>query len=191
MSKEEIVFPSSGALQGKRIQLRPPRPEEMKFIRRLWNDAETMKPVGGAFDLTDQQAHEWFTRKINPGRPEDCYLLILTKQGQPVGEISFHRLHRPSMTAELNLKIAHEERRKGYAKEAMLLFLNYFFNSLKGWVLVGDVTPDNIAGQQALLSFGFEHDPKVKDVFKLLMTRERYNTFYHRNEAPKNQIDKC
>jgi len=35
------------------------------------------------------------------------------------------------MTADFNLKIAHKERRKGYAKEAMLLFLDYFFNCQK------------------------------------------------------------
>ncbi len=190
MPKDKTVFSTKGVLQGRKIQLRPPRPEEMKFVRWLWSDPDTMRPVGGAFDLTDQQAHEWFTRKINPGKPEDCYLLILTNEGQPVGEISFHRLHRPSMTAELNLKIAHKERRKGYAKEAMLLFLDYFFNSLKGRVLVDDVALDNKAGQQALLSFGFEHDPKVKDVFGLLMTAERYNTLYHRNKAAKTRIDR-
>jgi RimJ/RimL family protein N-acetyltransferase len=156
----------------------------MKFIRWLWSDPETMRPVGNAFDLTDQEAHEWFVRSINPGSPEDCYLLIFTKQGQPVGEISFHRLHRQSMTADFNLKIVHKERRKGYAKEAMLLFLDYFFNCLKGRVLIDDVALDNKAGQQTLLSFGFEHDPKVKDVFSLLMTRERYNTLYHRNKTP-------
>ncbi len=191
MPKNQTAFSSSAMLQGKKVQLRPPRPEEMKFIRWLWSDPETMSPVGNAFDLTDQEAHEWFLRSINPGSAEDCYLLIFTKQGQPVGEISFHHLHRPSMTADLNLKIAHKERRKGYAKEAILLFLNYFFNGLKGRVLVDYVALDNIAGQQTLFSFGFEHDPKVKDVFRLLMTRERYNTLYHRNEAPKNQINKC
>ncbi len=186
MPKDRDAFCSRGVLQGKRIQLRPPRPEEMKFIRWLWSDPETMRPVGKAFDLTDQEAHEWFLRSINPGSPEGCYLLIFTRQGEPVGEISFHRLHRPSMTAELNLKIAHKERRKGYAKEAMLLFLNYFFNSLRGRVLIDDVALDNKAGQQALLSFGFEYDPKAKEVFRLLMTRERYNTLYSRNESPRN-----
>ncbi|MBA7581352.1 hypothetical protein ES708_23254 [subsurface metagenome] len=191
MAKGKAVFSTEGVLQGRRIQLRPPRREEMEFVRWLWSDPDTMRPVGGAFDLTDQQAHEWFTRKMNPGKPEDCYLLILTNEGQPVGEISFHRLNRPSMTAELNLKIAHKKRRKGYAKEAMLLFLDYFFNCLKGRVLFDDVALDNKAGQQALLSFGFEYDPKVKDVFRLLMTPERYNTLYHRNKAAKTHSDKC
>jgi len=67
MPKGKAVFSTEGVLQGRRIQLRPPRREEMEFVRWLWSDPDTMRPVGGAFDLTDQQAHEWFTRKINPG----------------------------------------------------------------------------------------------------------------------------
>ena len=79
MPKDNTIFPSSSVLQGRKIQLRPPLPVEIKFVRWLWSDPDTMEPVGGAFDLTDQEAHEWFVREINPGRPEDCYLLILTK----------------------------------------------------------------------------------------------------------------
>ncbi len=97
MSKDRTLPDLNDLLQGKIICLRQPRPEEMKFIRWLWSDPETMKPVGGPFDLTDQEAHEWFVRGINPGRSEDCYCLIFTKQGQPVGEIGFYRLHRPSI----------------------------------------------------------------------------------------------
>ncbi len=183
MPKDKTVFPNNDVLQGRKIELRPPRPEEMKFVHRLWSIPQTMKPVGGAFDLTDQEAHEWFSREINPGRPEDCYLLIVTREGQPVGEISFHHLHRQSMTADFELKIVHKERRKGYAKEAVLLFLDYFFNCLKGRVLFDDVAPDNKAGQQTLLSFGFEYDAKVKDVFRLLMTQERYNSLCQTNKC--------
>jgi len=38
----------------------------MKFVRWLWSDPDTMRPVGGTFDLTDQEAHELFVREINP-----------------------------------------------------------------------------------------------------------------------------
>lgn len=51
----------------------------------------------------------------------------------------------------------------------------YFFNRSGGRILVDDVASGNYAGQQALLRFGFEHDPSAEDVFKLRMTRERYN----------------
>ena len=82
------------------------------------------------------------------------------------------------MTAELNIKIASTERGKGYAREALFLFLDYFFNHFGGRVLIDDIALDNYAGQRALLRFGFEHIPSEKEVFRLRMTREQYNNLY-------------
>lgn len=148
----------------------------MRFIRRLWSDPETMRPVGGPVHLTDEQAEDWFARKIDPGNPTDSYRLILDHENRPVGEISHHHLDAESMTASFNIKIMHAERGKGYAKEAMQIFLNEFFNVRGGRVMMDDVALDNLAGQEALIRFGFEHDSNAGEVFRLRMTRERFNS---------------
>jgi RimJ/RimL family protein N-acetyltransferase len=165
-------------LQTERIQLRVPQWNETRFIRWLWSDPETMTPVGGPITLSHDQARQWFARMIDPGSPTDCYRLIFNEEDRPVGEISLHRLDPDSMTADFNLKIANAERRKGYASEAALLFLEYFFNQCGGRVLVDDVALNNHVGQQALLALGFEHDPEVEKVFRLRMTRDQYNELY-------------
>ncbi len=152
----------------------------MQFIRWLWSDAETMNPVGGPIQLTDNQAQRWFAEMIDPGSPTDCYRLISNEEERLVGEISFHRLELDSMTAELNIKVASSERGKGYAREAMLLFLDYFFNEFGGRLLTDDVALGNAAGQQTLLRLGFEHDPKKEQVYRVCMTHERYNELYGR-----------
>ena len=41
-----------------------------------------------------------------------------------------------------------------------------------------EVALENELGQQALLSFGFKHDPTVKEVFMLKITREHFNNLY-------------
>lgn len=150
----------------------------MQFIRWLWSDPETMKPVGGPVHLTDDRARRWFAQKIDPGSPTDCYRLICVEENRPVGEISFHRLDLNSMAAEFNIKLAGTERGKGYAREAMLLFLDDFFNRFGGRMMMDDVAVDNYAGQQALLRFGFDRDPGVEKVFRLRMTRDQYNDLY-------------
>lgn len=165
-------------MQDCHIELRLPTQEDMQFIRWLWNDPETMKPVGGTISLTDEQAHQWFAKMIMPGCSTDCYRLIFNEENEPVGEISFHRLNPVTMTAEFNVKIAHSQRGKGYAQKAMFLFLDFFFNQLGGKVMVDDIALDNYQGQQVLLKFGYEHDPKVKNVFRVTMTRDRYNCLY-------------
>ncbi len=161
-----------------RIKLKRPEWNDIKFIQWLWSDPETMKPVGGPIILDDQKAKTWFERMIEPGSPTDSYRLILNQDLIFVGEISFHRLVPETMTADFNIKIANKYRSKGYSKEAMVLFLDYFFNEIGGLVLKDEVALENTLGQQALLSFGFKHDPTAKEVFMLKITREQFNNLY-------------
>jgi RimJ/RimL family protein N-acetyltransferase len=114
---------------------------------------------------------------VDPGSPTDRYRLIYDAAGRPVGEISFHRLQPATMTAAFNVKIAGRDRGKGYARCAMLLFLDDFFNRSGGRVLVDDVAPENVGGQKALLSFGFDRDAGGRAV-RLRMTREKFNGLY-------------
>ena len=76
------------------------------------------------------------------------------------------------------MKIASTRRGKGYAKKAMLLFFDIFFNQVGGRIMIDDVALDNLRGQHLLLNFGFEHDSQFVDVFRLSLTHERYNSIY-------------
>lgn len=160
--------------QSHDVELRVPMTGDLPFIQWLWSDPETMKAVGGPFYMSDDQAQRWFAAMIDPGQPTECYRLLFNNENEPVGEISFHRLDPTTMTAELNIKIASAHRGKGYAKKALLQFLDYFFNQRGGRVMLDDVALDNREGQTLLLRFGFEHDPRTAAVFRLFMTRERY-----------------
>lgn len=165
-------------LQNTQVMLRLPTENDMSFIRWLWSDPETMEPVGGPIHLTDEQAQDWYAEFIYPGNPSDHYRLILNEKDEAVGEISFHQLNSSNMTAAFNIKIASTQRGNGYAKKAMLLFLDGFFNQIGGRVMVDDVAVDNHSGQHLLMNFGFEHDSQAVDVFRLFLTRERYNSLY-------------
>ena len=79
--------------QNTQVELRLPNENDMAFIRWLWSDSETMKPVGGPIQLTDEQAQYWFADITNPGNPSDFYRLIFNEKNEPVGEISFHQLN--------------------------------------------------------------------------------------------------
>ena len=66
--------------QNTQIELRLPTKNDLKFIRWLWSDPETMKPVGGPIQLTDEQTQYWFAEIINPGNPSHFYLLIFNER---------------------------------------------------------------------------------------------------------------
>lgn len=150
----------------------------MQYIRWLWSDPETMEAVGGPVILTDDQADRWYESMIAPGRPTECYRLILDDDGKPVGEVSFHHLDRDTMKAMFNLKIAHPERGKGYGHTAMMVFLDEFFNVLGGREMLDDLAPDNLRGQEVLHRFGFERELSNDDLYKVRMTKEGFNKLY-------------
>lgn len=133
-----------------------------------------MAAVGGPCEMPEDRARDWYARMVEPGCREDCYCLIFSEHQQPVGEVSFHRLDA-NMHATLNIKVLASERGKGYAREALPVFLDFFFNRVGGRCMADDVALDNLAGQQLLLGFGFEQDPLRKDVCLLCMTRGKFN----------------
>ncbi len=160
-------------LAGSPIRLRPPRWDEMAFVKRLWSDPATMAAVGGPCELSNARTREWYARMVDPGSREHCYCLILNEQDRPVGEVSFHQLDE-SMHATLNIKVLACERGKGYGRKALLVFLDFFFHRVGGRCMNDDVGPANTAGQRLLLEAGFEQDSGRTDVCLQRMTRERF-----------------
>ena len=160
------------------IELRTPTWQDMQYIRWLWGNEETMQPVGGPVHLTDEQALEWFQRLVDPGNMTDRYMLISNEDQHWVGEISFHHFEPKTGTAMFNLKIAASDRGKGYARTAMRIFLNTFFNELDGRIMLDDIALGNMRGQEVLLRFGFRHDPIKKDIFRTTITKEQFNRLY-------------
>jgi RimJ/RimL family protein N-acetyltransferase len=173
-------------MQTDMMSLRKPEWKDISFIRQLWSDEATMRPVGGPVVMTDEQAANWYASKIDPGNPSDCYRLIMDQEHRPVGEISYRDLDPETRRAHFNIKIMHVERGKGYAKGAMRIFLDEFFNQHGGRLMLDDVAPDNIAGQELLFHFGFEHDPGPGEVFRMRLTRERFNALHRQAHQPQS-----
>jgi RimJ/RimL family protein N-acetyltransferase len=163
-------------LQGRKVHLRLPRYSELSFIRTMWGDPQTMEPVGGPVDFPEARAKEWFARMIQPGSPADCYCLIISQEGAPVGEVSFHQWNPKERSAVLNIKVLAAQRAHGYAKDAIDVFLEFFFVRVGGELLTDDVAGTNRAGQQLLTSLGFAGDNLVQGICRMMMTKRMYES---------------
>ncbi|MGI1690400.1 GNAT family N-acetyltransferase [Thermoanaerobacter uzonensis] len=161
--------------KGKNIYIRPPKYEETAYINKLWSDVDTTGEVGGPFFLPEEKVSSWFQKMVDPTDGHNFYCLIFNNKDEPVGEVSFHRFDDSTKTAELNIKIERIHRGKGYAKEALFLLLDYYFNEFGGEIMIDPVLLSNKKAQKMLLSFGFEHDPSNKEVFLLKMTKDMFN----------------
>lgn len=165
-------------IKGNNVLLRPPTKDELKYIQKLCSDHKTMKEVGGTVELSDERAIDWYSRKISSNDNTDYYCLIFNNDDIPVGEISFHSYDSKEKSARFNVKIEYIHRGNGYAKEAMILFLNYYFNGFGGEIMIDDIALDNTVSHRVFLNFGFKHDNSRSDVFLVKLTKNRYNELY-------------
>lgn len=171
---KQITHLAPDVLTGQKVYLRPPRYDELSFIRTLWADPETMTAVGGPIDFPESKAKEWFSRMVSPGDSTNFYCLIFNQEHIPVGEISFHRWKSNECSAELNVKVLASHRGCGYAKDALITFLGCFFGRIGGCIMTDDVALNNLSGQHLLLSIGFNRDDSVQNVYKMIMTKQMY-----------------
>ncbi|KQC14232.1 MAG: hypothetical protein APR63_05945 [Desulfuromonas sp. SDB] len=158
--------------------LKKPDYGDLKFIRRLWSDPPTMKEVGGTVVLTDSQAEQWYHKMITPGSSGHCYRIILNKDFQPVGEVSFHDYDDNSGKARFNVKILADCRGSGYGKSAIYQLLDYFFNRRGGMIMEDYLALNNDKGREVLIKFGFQWDQTRKDVVRLFLTNKDFNKLY-------------
>ena len=165
-------------LKSSNVCLRPPGREDLPYIQKLWADPDTMKDVGGPIVIDEEKARRWFEKMVNPGSDRDRYFLIINRENIPVGEASFHRFAPNTKTAEFNIKIEAQHRYKNYGPEAVRLILKYYFSEFGGETMIDLIAPENTAGQRALLSIGFEHDPSRTDVFMVRMTKRKFYSAY-------------
>jgi len=124
--------------------------------------------------MTEEQMARWHEQMVDPGRGTDLFTIIYDEKDLPIDEISFHRLDRDAMQADVNIKVRADRRGRGYGNEAMRLFLDYFFLKLGGERMTDDLALENVAGQRTLENFGFRHNPELKNAYRLELIREDY-----------------
>ena len=163
-------------LHGQMVHLRPPQIDELSFIRKLWSDPKTMTAVGGPVDLSESKALKWFTHMVDPGGPANCYCLILNKEDIPVGEISFHSWDPDKRTAELNVKVLASHRGHGYAKDALRIFLEFFFRRVEGCVMTDDVAVRAV--ETAAVVFAVEPVSRLRQFIRKRAEQKDLNNLY-------------
>lgn len=168
-------------LKGRVVTLKHPGIDEVPYIIELWGDEETMAPVGGPIRWETERILAWYRDRVNPGGRSDCYFLIYNEDQVPVGEVSYHRWNEAEKSAGLNIKVHALHRGKGYAKDALRVFLKYFFETAGGELLEDDFTgppgPDNHIGQKFIRSMGLKPD---KTPYDYKMTRSDYRNILSR-----------
>jgi RimJ/RimL family protein N-acetyltransferase len=119
--------------EGEKIRLRSLEPEDAEFFYN-WNlDTNTQRNLAWIWFPTSMvNIKDWIKREGEKSPDnEEHFFVIETFEGAVVGSISANMLNKMDGTFRYGLGIIEEQRKKGYASEAIRIFLNYYFNELR------------------------------------------------------------
>ncbi len=99
-----------------------------------WNlDSDTARETYYLhFPRSEEAAKRWAEKEAMRGPENDAYRLVIeTLDGLIIGTINTHSCDPRNGTFSYGLSIDDDQRRKGYASEAIMLLLRYFFQELR------------------------------------------------------------
>lgn len=119
--------------EGENIRLRALEPTDAEFFFRLQQDTERNRLLDFLHPPRSRAALEdWAQEKAKRELENDAFQwLIETLAGDPVGSIATQTCNPRDGTFSYALDVAREHQRRGYASEAIVMVLRYYFQELR------------------------------------------------------------
>jgi RimJ/RimL family protein N-acetyltransferase len=115
----------------------------------------------------------WLAENIKKEvKNDEIQCIIETKSGDFVGTINSHHCDRRVGCFQYGLAVHAEQRRKGYASEAICMFIQYFFEELHYQKVTVDVFSFNEASIQLHEQLGFQLEGRLR---RMVYTNGRYH----------------
>jgi RimJ/RimL family protein N-acetyltransferase len=160
--------------QTNRIRLRQIEPEDWE-VHFLWNmDSQIARDVNDLpFPESKVRVKAWAEEqsKANPEKDEFILAIELRESGQQIGIINSHHCDPRVGEFMYGIAIRREHQREGYASEAIILLMRYFFDELRYQKCTIDVHGWNEASVQLHEKLGFVKEGKVR---RSLFTQGKY-----------------
>ena len=157
---------------GKNIYIKKPEYKDLAFVTKLWADEETMKDVGGIFNIPESKWDMFYKKMVYPTDGKNFYCLVYTIRDKAVGEVSFHGYDSVSKIARFNIKIHYRYRNKGYGEEALKLLFEYYFLEFGGEMMMDNIP--TAAGVKVANKLGFKEVGKYKNGTQMKITKEDF-----------------
>ena len=146
-------------LLGQRIRIRPARHEDLPFLQALWNDGAVMRYQGypDGMHASEADMERWWqtAQHAHRGIPSlpTPHAIIETVDGAPLGELSY--AIDAKSRAILDIKMSPACQQKGYAAEALRVFLHELFATAGVTRIIVEPSPENAAARRLLARTGF------------------------------------
>jgi RimJ/RimL family protein N-acetyltransferase len=162
MADKKSSFPTQPRLVGTKIYLKPATAEDVANTYHwfLLSDPVLQSRRPQPF-LTPTEAAESYRKKEKTPN-EQLFLIVQQKGSTPVGVIRFFNWNALNRSAELGLLIDPDERRHGYALEALQVLCRYLFFSRDLNKVHAQTASFNTAACKLVEKAGFKRDAVLR-----------------------------
>lgn len=119
--------------EGERVRLRAIRASDWEAFHAMDQDTELARHGWQIpFPRSPEAARKWAEEKALATPEHDNFFWVIeNKDGEIVGSLNTHGCEPRNGTFEYGIAIRRKHWRKGYAREAILLLLTYYFRELR------------------------------------------------------------
>jgi RimJ/RimL family protein N-acetyltransferase len=160
--------------QGARVRLRAVEPSDAD-IHYLWNrDSDMSRGVDYLWPPSSRESQRRWAEAASTRKDpnEGLELVIETLDGEHAGTINAHHCDRRTGCFSYGVAIRPEHQRRGYATEAILLLLRYYFEELRYQKCTVDVYDFNDASIRLHERLGFQLEGRLR---RIVFTRGRHH----------------
>ena len=159
--------------QGPTIRLRAVEPGDAETFFAWNHDTDMSRHLDFVWPPGSLERQRRWAEKTATQEPanDNYFLVIEAPDGQLAGSIDTHHCDRRTGTFRYGIAVRQEYQRRGYACEAILLVLRYFFDELRYQKVTVDVYSNNPASIGLHEGLGFQLEGRLR---RMIFTEGQY-----------------
>jgi RimJ/RimL family protein N-acetyltransferase len=157
-------LPPTSIWQGKTIRLRAIEPSDWETYFALDQDEEQARGLYFVPFPPSQAGAKRFAEEASAKKPEgdNFRFVIENREKEVVGDITTHYCNPRNGSFSWGITIKQEHRLKGYASEALLLVMRYYFQELRYQKVTVTIYSFNEASVRLHERLGFQQEGRIR-----------------------------
>lgn len=195
MSQSDSAHPVSR--RGFRVDLCPMDDDDLPFLTRSINDQDVNEGLTVIYPMNRKDEAKW-VESLGAHRPDDIIFAVrLRGNPQIIGSIGLHHVKPFDRVATLGYYLGKEYWGKGYGTEAVMLIVEYAFNTLNLQKIAAEVYDFNKASLKCLDKCGFKEEGKFMrhrfrsgryvDCYQLAVFREGFLLLWEKYKSEQTK----
>jgi RimJ/RimL family protein N-acetyltransferase len=165
-------LPPISIWQGKTIRLRAIEPSDWETYFALDQDTEQARALYFVPFPQSQVGAKRFAEEASKKSNGDNFRFVIeNREKEVVGDITTHYCNPRNGSFSWGITIKREHRRKGYASEALLLVMRYYFQELRYQKVTVTIYSFNEASVRLHERLGFQQEGRIR---RTVYTRGHY-----------------